>query len=91
MLTEILTYGEFVNKFNISANYLHYFQLIAVVHNNLQKKATQNPIPVLDVSAKVVYNASNELVIDLSEARCKNYHYLFSNNEKFVVPSGILK
>ena len=86
-----LTYGEFVNRFNISTNYLHYFQLIAAVPNNLKKKATQNPIPLLDVSAKVVYNASNELVIDLSEARCKNHYYLFSNNEKFVVPSGILK
>ena len=54
-----------MNKFNISTNYLHYFQLIAAVPNNLNKKATQTSIPVLDVSAKVVYNASNELVIDL--------------------------
>ena len=64
-----------MNKFNISTNYLHYFQLIAAVPNNLKKKATQNPIPALDVSAIVVYNASNELVIDLSEARCKNDYY----------------
>ena len=36
-----LTYGEFVNRFNISTNYFHYFQLIAAVPNNLKKKATQ--------------------------------------------------
>jgi len=45
-----LLYEEFSNKFNITTNYLHYFQLISAIPSDLKRRAAQTFIPVADLS-----------------------------------------
>jgi len=53
----------------------------------LKKRATQTFIPAADVS---LTSPSIQTLINLAEARCKNYYQLF-NNHTPIVPSGVKK
>ena len=44
---KFLTFEEFQNKFEIKANYLHYFQLIAAIPPDLKRKAFGSTVPDL--------------------------------------------
>ena len=44
---KFLTFEEFQNKFEIKANYLHYFQLIAAIPPDLKRKAFSSTVPDL--------------------------------------------
>ena len=44
---KFLTFEEFQNKFEIKANYLHYFQLIAAIPPDLKRKAFGSTFPDL--------------------------------------------
>ena len=46
----VLAYEEFRNKFNITTNYLHYFQLISAIPSDLKRRAAQTFIPAADLS-----------------------------------------
>ena len=44
---KFLTFEEFQNKFEIKANYLHHFQLIAATPPDLKRKAFGSTVPGL--------------------------------------------
>ena len=44
---KFLTFEEFQNRFEIKANYLHYFQLIAAILPDLKRKAFGSTVPDL--------------------------------------------
>ena len=44
---KFLTFEEFQNRFEIKANYLHYFQLIAAIPPDLKRKAFGSTVPDL--------------------------------------------
>lgn len=85
-----LSYEEFRNKFNITTNYLHYFQLISAIPSDLKRRAAQTFIPAADLSLTSTSFSLNKTSFDLAEARCKHYYQLF-NNYGCIVPSGIKK
>ena len=85
-----LSYEEFRNKFNITTNYLHYFQLISAIPSDLKRRAAQTFIPAADLSLTSTSFSLNKTSFDLAEARCKHYYQLF-NNYSCIVPSGIKK
>ena len=85
-----LSYEEFRNKFNISTNYLHYFQLISAIPSDLKRRSVQTVIPAADLSLTSASVSLNKRSFDLVKARCKNYYQLF-NNYSCTVPSGIKK
>ena len=85
-----LSYEEFRNKFNITTNYLHYFQLISAIPSDLKRRAAQTFIPAGDFSLTSTSFSLNKTSFDLAEARCKHYYQLF-NNYSCIVPSGIKK
>ena len=87
---KFLSYEEFSNKFNITTNYMHYFQLISAIPSELKRRATQTFIPAADLSSTSPSILSNQTLINLAEARCKNYYQLF-NNHTPIVPSGVKK
>ena len=84
------TYEEFRNKFNITTNYLHYFQLISAIPSDLKRRAAQTFIPAADLSLISTSVPLNKASFDLAVARCKNYYQLF-NSYSCIVPSGIKK
>ena len=85
-----LSYEEFRNKFNITTNYLHYFQLISAISSDLKRRAAQTFIPASDLSLTSASVPLNKTSFDLAEARCKHYYQLL-NNYSCTVPSGIKK
>jgi len=85
-----LSYEEFRNKFNITTNYLHYFQLISAIPSDLKKRAAQTFIPAADLSLTSASVPLNKISFDLGEARCKHYYQLL-NNYCCTVLSGIKK
>ena len=85
-----LSYEEFRNKFNITTNYLLYFQLISAIPSDLKGRSAQAVIPAADLSLTSASVSLNKTSFDLVEARCKNYYQLF-NNYSCTVPSGIKK
>ena len=87
---KFLPYEEFSNKFNITTNYLHYFQLISAIPSELKRRAAQTFIPAADLSSTSASVPLNKTFFDLAEARCKNYYQLF-NNHGSIVPSGVKK
>ena len=87
---KFLSYEEFSNKFNITTNYMHYFQLISAIPSELKRRATQIFIPAANLSSTSPPIFSNQTLINLAEARCKNYYQLF-NNHTPIVPSGVKK
>ena len=85
---KFLSYEEFSNKFNITTNYMHYLQLISPIPSELKRRAAQTFIPAADLSSTFPSILSNQTLINLAEARCKNYYQLF-NNHTTIVPSGV--
>ena len=85
-----LSYEEFRNKFNITPNYLHYFQLTSAIPSDLKRRAAQTFIPAADLSLISTSVSLNKTYFDLAEARCKHYYQLF-NNHSCTVPSRIKK
>ena len=85
---KFLSYEEFSNKFNITTNYMHYFQLISAIPSELKRRAAQTFILEADLSWTSPSILSNQTLINLVEARCKNYYQLF-NNHTPIVPSGV--
>ena len=45
-----LLYEEFRNKFTITINYLHYFQLISAIPSDLKRRAAQTFKPAVELS-----------------------------------------
>ena len=72
-----LLYEEFGDKFNITTNYLHYFQLISAIPSELKRRAAQPFIPAADLSLTSASVSLNNTSFDLAEARCTNYYQLF--------------
>ena len=68
-----LSYEEFSNKFNITTNYMHCFQLISPIPSELKRRAAQTFISAADLSLTSPSILSNQTLINLAEARCKNY------------------
>ena len=85
-----LSHEEFRNKFNITTNYLHYFQFISAIPSDLKRRAAQMLIPAADFSLTSASVSLNKTSFDLAEAPCKNYYQLL-NNYSCTVPSGIKK
>ena len=73
---KFLTFEEFQNKFEIKANYLHYFQLIAAIPPDLKRKAFGSTVPDL-LGATSEYCQIEDRTIVLTKFRCKNYYSLF--------------
>ena len=73
---KFLTFEEFQNKFEIKANYLHYFQLIAAIPPDLKRKAFGTTFPDL-LGATSEYCQMEDRTIVLTKFRCKNYYSLF--------------
>ena len=83
----VLTYEEFRNKFNITTNHLHYFQLISAILPDLERRAAQTFIPAVHLSLTSASVPLNKTSFDFAEERCKHYYQLL-NNYSFIVPSG---
>ena len=73
---KFLTFEEFQNKFEIKANYLHYFQLIAAIPPDLKRKAFGTTFPDL-LGATSEYCQMEDRTIVLNKFRCKHYYSLF--------------
>ena len=69
---------------------MHFFQLISAIPSELKRRAAQTFIPATDLSSTSLSILLNQTLINLSEARCKNYYQLF-NNHNPIVPSGVKK
>ena len=73
---KFLTFEKFQNKFEIKANYLHYFQLIAAIPPDLKRKAFGSTVPDL-LGATSEYCQIEDRTIVLTKFCCKNYYSLF--------------
>ena len=73
---KFLTFEEFQNKFEIKANYLHYFQLIATIPPDLKRKAFGSTVPDL-LGATSEYCQVEDKIIVLTKFRWKHYYSLF--------------
>ena len=73
---KFLTFEEFQNKFDIKTNYLHYFQLIAAIPQDLKRKAFGSMVPDL-LKATTEYCQMEDRTIVLNKFPCKNYYSLF--------------
>ena len=69
---------------------MHFFQLISAIPSELKRRAAQTFIPATDLSSTSLSILLNQTLINLAEARCKNYYQLF-NNHNTIVPSGVKK
>jgi len=83
-------FEEFSNKFNITTNYMHYFQLISAIPSELKRRAAQTFVSAADLSLTSPSILSNQTLINLADARCKNYYQLFNNHIPIVL-SGVKK
>ena len=57
-----------------------YFQLISAIPSELKRRAVQTFIPATDLSSTSSSIPLNQTLINLGEARCKNYYQLFYNH-----------
>ena len=73
---KFLTFEEFQSKFEIKANYLHYFQLIAAIPTDLKRKAFGSTVPDL-LGSTSEYCQREDRTIVLTKFRCKNYNSPF--------------
>ena len=73
---KFLTFEEFQNKFEIKANYLHYFQLIAAIPPDLKRMAFGSTVPDL-LGATSEYCQEEDKIIVLTKFRCRHYYSLF--------------
>ena len=66
-------------KYNVHLNYLQYFQLIAAIHNHVQKNAMENVIPDRDILEECnVFHLSDNKTMLLTKMRCKDHYKFFS-------------
>ena len=72
---KFLTFEEFQNKFEIKANYLHYFQLIAAIPPDLKRKAFGSTVPDL-LGVTTDHCQTEDRTIVLTKFRCKIYYSL---------------
>ena len=84
---KFLTFEEFQNKFEIKANYLLYFQLIAAIPQDLKRKEFGSMVP--DLLGATEYCQMEDRAIVLTKFRCKNYYSLFI--EKLVSEPSAVK
>ena len=82
---KFLTLEEFQNKFEIKANYLHYFQLIAAIPPDLKRKAFGSDL----LEATSEYFQIEDRTIVLTKFCCKNCYSLLI--EKLVSEPSIVK
>ena len=81
---KFLSYEEFSNKFNITTNYLHYFQLISAIPSELKRRAAQTFIPAADLSSTSASVPINKTFLILLK-------YQLFNNHGSIVPSEVKK
>jgi len=84
--------GKFLSfeEFSSTTNYMHCFQLISAIPSELKRRAAHTFIPAADLSSTSLYILLNQTLINLADARCKNYYQLFTNH-KPIVPSDVKK
>ena len=83
-----LTFEEVQNKFEIKANYLHYFQLIPAIPPDLKRKAFGSTVPDL-LGATSEYCQIEDRTIVLTKFCCKNYYSLLI--EKLVSEPSVVR
>ena len=86
---KFLTFEEFNRKYNMSANFLNFFQILASISPNLKSKAASSLRPnysVLDNSD--IFDFSTEKSVLLSKMKCKDYYLLFQEKSK-VTPTAV--
>ena len=86
---KFLTFEEFNRKYNMSVNFLNFFQILASIPPNLKSKAVSTLRPknyVLDNSD--IFDFSTEKSILLSKMKCKDYYRLFQEKSE-VTPTAI--
>jgi len=69
---------------------MHYFQLISAIPSELKRRAAQTFVSAADLSLTSPSILSNQTLINLADARCKNYYQLFNNHIPIVL-SGVKK
>lgn len=88
---KFLTIEEFNRRYNMSANFLNFFQILASIPRNLKSKTASTPLrpknSVLDSSDS--FDFSTEKSVLLSKMKCKDYYLLFQ--EKSEVTSTAIK
>ena len=89
-MRNFLTLEEFLNKFKIKTNFLHYLQLTAPIPSDLKRKAVTIEIPSQEVLNTAKLSSSAIATPDLSKMRCKNYYKILSGND-ITEPTGIKK
>ena len=72
---KFLSLDEF-QKYDLEVNFLHYFQLLAVIPLDLKRKAFDSPTPDLFSTSLEYHHLENRALI-LPKLRCKNYYKLF--------------
>ena len=86
---KFLTFEEFNRRYNMSANFLNFFQILASIPPNLKSKAASTPRPknsVLDDSD--IFDFSADKSVLLSKMKCKDYYLLFQEKSE-VIPTAI--
>ena len=86
---KFLTFEEFNRKYNMSANFLNFFQTLASIPPILKSKAASTlraNNSVLDNSD--TFDFSTEKTVLLSKMKCKDYYLLFQEKSK-VTPSAV--
>ena len=86
---KFLTFEEFNRKYNMSVNFLNFFQILASIPPNLKSKAVSTLRPknsVLDNSD--IFEFSTEKSVLLSKIKCKDYYRLFQEKSE-VTPTAI--
>ena len=88
---DVLTFEELQNKFKIKINYLHYFQLRAVIPSDLKKKAISAEVPSHEQllnSTTVSCHWKVHPYIDLANMRCKHYYKMLNKNSTWSQPAS---
>ena len=86
---KFLTFEEFNRKYNMSVNFLTFFQILASIPPNLKSKAASTLRPknsVLDNSD--IFDFSTKKSVLLSKMKCKDYYLLFQEKSE-VIPTAI--
>ena len=83
---KFLTFEEFNRRYNMSVNFLNFFQILASIPRNLKSKAASTPLrpknSVLDSSDS--FDFSTEKSVLLSKMKCKDYYFLFQEKSEHV-------
>ena len=86
---KFLTFEEFNQKYNMSVNFLNFFQILASIPPNLKSKAAFSLRPknfVLDNSD--IFDFSTKKSVFLSKMKCKDYYLLFQEKAE-ITPTAI--